>query len=210
VHVAGADGPESFDAAIVATPAPHAARLTEAFDPALAAELANIHYAGTAVVSVCYRRDQVAHPLDGFGFVVPAVENRRILAGSFSSNKYEGRAPDGQVLLRVFVGGALQPELAQLPDDDLLQLVQEEFGQLLGVRGDPLVHEISRWTEHMAQYHVGHLELARGIQQRVEALPGLALAGNAYNGVGVPLCIHSGEKAAEKILGQEDPAGLKS
>lgn len=199
----GKQSSESFDAVIVATPAPKASRLVEPADPQLAAELSGIEYTGTAVVSVAYRREQIAHALDGFGFVVPAIENRRILAGSFSSNKYEGRAPDGTVLLRVFVGGACQGELAQLPDDDLKSLVAEEFAELLGAVGEPVACEISRWTEHMAQYHVGHIERVARIERRVGELPNLELAGNAYHGVGVPYCIRSGEQAAERVLGVE-------
>ena len=125
---------ELFDAAIIATPARQSAVLLREFDPTLANLLSDIPYAGAAVVSVGYRADQLARPLDGFGYVVPAIERRKVLAVSFASMKYPGRAPDGCVLLRVFIGGALQPELANLPDDELLAIAQQEVEEILGVR----------------------------------------------------------------------------
>jgi oxygen-dependent protoporphyrinogen oxidase len=101
--------------------------------------------------------------------------------------------------LRVFIGGALQPELANLPDDKLLAIAQGELAEVLGVRGEPLVKQIGRWQGAMPQYHVGHLDLVAQIEARTAAHSGLELAGNAYRGVGVPQCIHSGETAAERI-----------
>jgi oxygen-dependent protoporphyrinogen oxidase len=146
------------------------------------------------------RRDQVAHPLDGFGFVVPAIESRRIIAGSMASVKFPGRAPEGKVLLRVFVGGALQPELGELPDDAIRKIVLDELGELLGLRGEPEFFEVARWLGMMPQYHVGHLDLVRQIEARAAAIAHFALAGNAYRGVGVPFCIKSGEHAAERVV----------
>lgn len=200
VSIGGVPDPETFDAVIVAAPAPKAAELLAEVDPGLARDLGSIQYAGSAVVSVCYRRDQIDHALDGFGFVVPAIENRRILAGSFSSNKFAGRAPKGHTLIRVFVGGATQAELIDLPDDQLRTLVHEELTDLLGIHGEPMICEISRWGEKLPQYHVGHVDLVKRIEQRAGELPNFQLAGNAYHGVGVPHCIHSGEQAAENIL----------
>lgn len=191
--------PEVFDAVILACPAPLAAALLRQVDSELAALLANIPYAGCAVAVTAYRRDQVEHPCNGSGFVVPIVENRRILAGSFSSQKFAGRAPPDRVLMRIFVGGALQPQLADLPDDDIRRLVLQELADLVGARGEPEFCEIVRWRAMMPQYHVGHLDLVAKIEQRAAGIPGLALAGNAYRGVGIPFCIKSGEQAAERI-----------
>jgi len=131
---------------------------------------------------------------------VPAIENRQIIAGSFASVKFPGRAPDGKLLIRVFVGGALQPELGQLPDDEIRRIVLQELQELIGLSGEPEFCEIARWLEHMPQYHVGHLDLVRQIEERAATIPHFALAGNAYRGVGVPFCIHSGEQAAEQLL----------
>jgi oxygen-dependent protoporphyrinogen oxidase len=199
--VAGDGSADGFDAVIVATQAYQAAPLLRPFRPALAAELEAIAYAGTAVVSVCYRRDQIRHPLDGFGFVSPFIENRAIIAGSFLSQKYAGRAPEGMVLIRVFVGGARRPELVTEREDRLVALVHGELAELLGITGAPVSHLISRWERRMPQYAVGHQERVGRIDKEVAALPGLALAGSAYRGVGVPYCIHSGEQAAAKVIG---------
>ena len=195
------EAPNLFNAVIVATPAHRAARLLGSIDAELAAELASIPYAGCAIALVGYRREQVRHPLDGFGFVAPEIERRRILACSFSSNKFPDRAPPGQVLLRVFVGGARQPELMELDDDAMRRLVTEELADLLGISGSPTRFELCRWTEAMPQYHLGHRELVDRIEARAAGIAGLALAGNAYRGVGIPDCIHSGELAAERIAG---------
>jgi protoporphyrinogen/coproporphyrinogen III oxidase len=192
--------PESFDALVIAAPAPAAAELLSNVDRDLTRELRHIEYAGSAVVCITYPRSQIEHRLDGFGFVVPAVERRRIIATSFASVKFAGRAPDDRVLFRVFVGGALQPELLKLSDDQLQRLVREELAELLGARGEPDFAIVARWSGVMPQYHVGHIDRVARIESRVEKLPGLQLAGNAYHGVGIPHCIHSGERAAERLF----------
>ncbi|HWA99429.1 MAG TPA: protoporphyrinogen oxidase [Pirellulales bacterium] len=190
---------ELFDAVILATPAPVAARQLAAVAPELSTELAQIAYAGSAVVVLGYRQEQFARPLAGFGFVVPEIERRDILAVSYSSQKYEGRAPEGRALLRVFIGGATRPELIDRPDHELQRIAERELGELLGVRGAPELVEVVRWHGAMPQYHLGHIERLARIQRLAAALPGLALAGNAYQGVGIPHCVHSGEAAAERM-----------
>jgi oxygen-dependent protoporphyrinogen oxidase len=189
----------SFDRLIVATRAPKAAELLAGVDEPLAADLAKIPYAGCSVVVTGYRREQFAHHLEAFGVVAPAIEKRRVLAISFSSNKYAHRAPDDCVLVRVFIGGACQPLLNDLPDEQLKQITAEELGDLVGARGAPLFSEVKRWSGAMAQYHVGHPQLVDKIEQRAAGIAGLELAGGAYRGVGVPNCIHSGEQAAQRI-----------
>jgi protoporphyrinogen/coproporphyrinogen III oxidase len=191
------EGGTEFDAVILATPAPATARLLSTVDSSLASELATIEHAGSAIVVLVYDKSQIAHPLDTFGFVVPAIENRRILSASFSSMKFPGRAPDGKVLIRVFLGGALQPEMVQKPDDELVQIASEELADLLGIGGQPSLTKIFRWHEAMPQYHLGHLDRLKRIKGRIAELPGIALAGNAFTGVGIPQCIRSGEQAAE-------------
>lgn len=201
---------ESFDAVILAVPAPDAAPLLTPVHAGLGEALAGIAYAGTAVVSVCYDRAQIRHALDGFGFVSPIIEKRTILAGSFLSQKYAGRAPEGRVLIRAFVGGALRPELVSRPDAELLGLVAGDLRDLLGTTGEPLTHHIARWPRKMPQYAVGHLDRVAALERLAAELPGFALAGNAYRGVGVPYCIHSGEMAAERVLGIPRPAPKSS
>lgn len=193
---------ETFDAVIVAAPARHAARLLEGIDATLATELSGIEHAGAAVIALAYDRAQIAHPLDGFGFVVPLVERLHILSGSFSSVKYPGRAPEGKVLCRAFLGGACQRELLDHDDATLRRIAHEELARLLGIAGTPILSEVVRWSNTMPQYHVGHVERVARIEAAAAKHRGLALAGNAYRGVGVPQCIQSGEQAAERTLAQ--------
>jgi protoporphyrinogen/coproporphyrinogen III oxidase len=189
-----------FDDLIIAAPGAVCSRLLERVDSELASLVGRIPHAGCCVAMVGARRDKIVHPLDGFGFVVPAIERRRIIACSMASVKFPGRAPEGKVLLRVFVGGALQPELNELPDDDLRNIVTEELSELIGLSGEPEFCEIARWPGMMPQYHVGHLKLVSQIEERAAAIPHFALAGNAYRGVGIPFCIRSGQQAAERVL----------
>lgn len=200
----GDSSPQLFDALILATPSPVAARLLKPIAPELGADLAVIEHSGTAILSVGYSTDQIGHPLDGMGAVVPAVENSPILAISFSSRKYPHRAPDGKDIVRVFVGGARRPDLAEMDDDRLRPLVLGELAKLLRIRGEPSYCQIAHWPATMPQYHVGHKDLVARIETRVAALPNLHLAGNAYHGVGLPDCIHSGEQAAERALHDTD------
>lgn len=192
--------PLAADAVVVAVPAPAAAGIVAAVDPALAADLAAIEYAGSAVVSLGFPRDRVAHPLDAAGMVVPRVAGRRALAVSFSSAKFPGRAPAGCVLVRVFVGGALDPETARLPDADLATLAREEVAALIGARGEPLLVQIDRWRGAMPQYHVGHLDRVTRIERAAAQIGGFALAGAAYRGVGIPQVIASGQAAAAAVM----------
>jgi protoporphyrinogen/coproporphyrinogen III oxidase len=196
----GRVGPESFDAVILATPSHVAASLLGPVDVELARMLSSIEHSGTAILSVGYERGQVAHPLDGMGAVVPGVENSPILACSFSSQKYPHRAPEGRVLLRVFAGGARRPELAEMVDDQLRPLLLGEIERLLGIEGRPVYENIAHWPRTMPQFHVGHKQLVARIFDRVAKLPSLALAGNAFQGVGIPHCIHSGQQAADRVL----------
>jgi protoporphyrinogen/coproporphyrinogen III oxidase len=187
------------DAVVLATPAHQSARLLDACDARLAAELREIPYASSATVSLAYRSDQIPRPLDSFGFVVPLVEARAIVACTYSSVKYPGRAPDGHVLLRAFVGGALQQELFDQDDAAMAASVRRELRELLGITGDPVLTRIHRHPQAMPQYRVGHLDRMARIDSALAQHPGLALAGNAYRGVGIPDCIHSGELAAEAV-----------
>jgi oxygen-dependent protoporphyrinogen oxidase len=195
----GADQPAIFDSLLTTAPAPKAAELLAKVSPALAMELRAIPYAGSCVVALGYHRDQFARPPQGFGLVVPAIEGRRIIAVSHSSNKFPGRAPDDSVLLRVFVGGALQPELADLPDEQLLRITEAELRDLYGLQGSPRIARIARWERAMPQYHLGHVERIARIEALAAQLPGLALAGAAYRGVGIPQCCAEGERAVEKL-----------
>jgi oxygen-dependent protoporphyrinogen oxidase len=168
-------------------------------EPNLSGHIAGIEHVSTAVVCLGLKRSQVKHPLNAFGCVIPAVENRKLLAISFTNVKFPARAPDDCVLIRAFTGGALQPELAALPDDELMETVLSDLGDLLGVSGTPISSVIVRWPRTTPQYHIGHLQRVAEIEASLESLPGFAIAGNAYRGVGMPQCIRSGWLAADRI-----------
>ena len=200
-RVTTADG-NAFEAdrVIVATESHATARLTRYLDPSLANLLEEITYASAATVSLGYRRADVPHPLDGFGFVVPRTEGRALLAGTFSSVKYPGRAPEGHVLIRGFLGGMLNPRMLLEEDDALITRAREDLRAALGITAAPTLTRLYRWPASMPQYRVGHLSRIDTIERRVAGLPGLVLAGAAYRGVGLADCVHSGEAAAEAAL----------
>lgn len=193
------------DALVLAPEAHQAARMLRYVDPALTHLLEGIPHASSATVSLAYRRADVQHPLDGFGFVVPHAERRPIIACTFSSVKYAGRAPDGHVLLRVFLGGALNEGVLQGDDTTLVRTAREQIGPLLGITAEPELARVARHARAMPQYHVGHAARAAAIEQAVSRHPGLRLVGGAYRGVGIADCVRSGEEAAERLL--EETAG---
>jgi oxygen-dependent protoporphyrinogen oxidase len=188
------------DAVCLSLPAPQAGQLLTDVEATLATALQDIQYASSAIVNIACKRTDVAHPLHSMGFVVPAVEKRAYIACSFSSVKFAARAPQDQVLLRAFVGGALQAEQLTLSDAELQRAVYQDLRQLLGISGEPLFMSVTRHQEAMPQYHVGHLDRVARIETLAQRLPGLVLAGNAYHGVGIPDCIHSAEMAAQALL----------
>lgn len=188
------------DAVCLATPAYATSRLLESVSPELSRSLNTIEYASSATVNLVYRREDITHPLDGFGFVVPAVEKRTLLACTFSSVKYPGRAGAGTVLVRAFVGGALFPEAYEMPDDRMLAGVGRDLRDLIGVRADPVDSVITRWPRSMPQYNVGHLERVTRLEEEAGRHATLALAGAAYRGVGIPDCVRSGEAAGERLV----------
>jgi len=185
------------DAVIVATETHAASRLLRYVDPPLATMLETIPYASSATVSLGYRRADVPHPLDGFGFVVPRAEHRDLLACTFSSVKYPGRAPERHVLIRCFVGGALNAAALERSDDEIVERVRRELGEALGITAAPMLTRVARHPASMPQYAVGHLTTVETIERRLAAIPGLLLAGGGYRGVGIADCVRSGEAAAD-------------
>jgi oxygen-dependent protoporphyrinogen oxidase len=188
------------DAVVLATPAFRAGQLLAFTAHDAADELKRISYASTATVNLAYRRQDFPHELDSFGFVVPAVERRKIMACTFSSLKYPRRAPDGRILLRAFVGGALQRELFNDDDAIMEKNVREELASLLGVTTRPIFARIYRHPNSMPQYHIGHEGRIKRIETSLSEFSTLALAGSAYRGVGISDCVRTGEEAAESIV----------
>jgi protoporphyrinogen/coproporphyrinogen III oxidase len=188
------------DGVVLAADAQATARIVRYLDPSLAGLLGEIPLASAATISLGYRRADVPHPLDGFGFVVPRTEGRALLAATFSSVKYPGRAPDAHVLLRGFVGGALHAEILAEDDASLVARARTELREALGITAPPVLVRVARWPASMPQYHVGHLARVAAIERRLEFGPGLALAGSAYRGVGIADCVRSGEAATERLL----------
>lgn len=192
------------DAVVLAAPAWAVADLLgEAgggLDPAAATQLRAIPHVSSATVSVGYRAADLPHPLGGYGYVVPRAEARPVLACTWTSTKWAHRAPEGRVLLRAFVGRAGQPDPTALDDGELLGLARAEFREVLGLTAEPVLARVFRWPRGMPQYTLGHLDRVAAIEARAAGLPGLAVAGNAYRGVGLPDCIRSGEAAADAVL----------
>lgn len=189
------------DEIILATPPAQAARLLETLDSESAAELQRIRTVSTATVSLGFALplDGVQRPMDGFGFVIPASENRRILACTWSSMKFPERAPDGHALMRVFIGGARGEQWLDRDDEGLVALALEELESIWGLTSSPVVSRVYRWPNGNPQYDVGH---AQRMQEMMESLaarvPGIHLAGSGYRGIGLPDCIASGRGAAQR------------
>ena len=191
----------AVNAVILATPAFQTAKILSTEASETANELQQISYASTATVSLAYRREDFPRAPDSFGFVVPAKEQRRIMACTFSSLKYPGRALADKILLRAFVGGALQAELFGADNGTMEKNVRDELANLLGVGAPPIFVRIWRHPSSMPQYHVGHETLIKRIEASLSQFSTLALAGSAYHGVGISDCVRTGEEAAEKIMG---------
>jgi oxygen-dependent protoporphyrinogen oxidase len=191
---------DQFHAVIVALPALAAAKLLSTCSPALSAELAAIGYSSSITVGLGYDRKVRQSLPPGFGFLVPRSEGKRLLAATFVHNKFPHRAPDDRALLRCFFAGSNAENIWQLSDDAIVAIVRNELQQILGLRAAPLFARVYKWKSAMAQYGVGHLERLDRIARLRQQLPGLALAGNGYRGIGVPDCVRSGSEAAKQVL----------
>ena len=188
------------DAVVLATPAWASGDLLRNVAPLPAADLSSIEYVSTATCSLAFRKDRVSHDLTGFGFVVPRAEQRPVMATTFSSSKFPGRAPEGHVLLRSFLGRAGIEAAAQLDDDEMVKVVRGEIREILGIGAEPEFAEIFRWPRGMPQYRVGHVDLVARIEAQVAKVPGIELAGGAYHGIGIGDCLREGAAAAERAL----------
>jgi oxygen-dependent protoporphyrinogen oxidase len=195
----GASG-HTFEArsVILAAPAYVTASLLRGIDTALAALCDTVPYASTATVAFGYRRDQVAHPMQGTGFVVPRVERRALMAGTWVSSKWPGRAPEGHVLLRGFLGGGRDPQRLDRSDEELIADARGELTTLLGISGEPVFARLFRWTRQSPQYEVGHLDRVAAIDERLASISGLYVAGSGFHAIGIPDCIADGRETAAR------------
>lgn len=194
------DGWLPADRVVLACEAHRAAALAASLQPAISDLLAAVPYSSSMTVALGFRREAFARPLRGFGFLVPKRERRRLVACTWVGTKFPYRVPEGLVLLRCFLGGTDQPEILSETDQDVIASVLEELGAIVGISSQPLFTRVFRWPRSMAQYPVGHQQRLEELNARLEALPGLYLAGNAYQGIGIPDCIRTGKQAAEAIL----------
>lgn len=186
------------DAVILAVPAYVAARLVRKVAPAAVAPLRQIRYVSTGTISLAYRRAQIDHPLNGFGLVIPRSEERPINAITWTSTKFDHRAPDDHVLLRVFFGGSRNPQMMDVSDGELVRTVRDELHALMGIDAEPLFHRIYRWYEANPQYDVGHLDRVDAIEAALPA--GVYVSGSPYRGIGIPDCVRQAQETAAALV----------
>ncbi len=193
--------PISARTVVLATPAFATSALLHRTAPDLATALGKIPFVSTAIVTLAYAASQIDRKLDGSGYVSPRAEGGPVVACSWTSSKFTHRAPPGRVLLRLFIGRAGQDDVVNEPRDTLVDLARQEVAVTMGARGKPLLARVTAWPNALPQYNVGHLDRITQIEAAVARIPGLALAGASYKGVGIPDCIQSGWDAAEKVGG---------
>lgn len=198
--VESAFGHEKFDGIILALPAWASAGLLRPIDRLVSDLLAEIPYSSSVTITMGYTMEDLRSLPPGFGFLVPPTEKRSMLACTFVHAKFAGRIPPDKGVLRCFLGGAGKDHLLDETDARLTEMVLGELGEILGLRAKPTFVRIYRSRHAMAQYSVGHLERVQAVRENIAALPGFALAGNAYQGIGVPDCIRTGQEAAETVL----------
>ena len=190
---------EEFDGVVFALPAYVCADLLQSSAPQqFSSDLRQIPYSSSVTVALAYDEDIRVPP--GFGFLVPRSEGKRILACTFVHQKFAGRAPGSKALLRCFLGGSRDEQILHSTDKELEAIVRRELGEILGLSATPLFTRIYRWPKAIAQYLVGHKAIVDRIKSMLSEVPGLALAGNAYGGIGIPDCLRSGSEAAMKVL----------
>jgi oxygen-dependent protoporphyrinogen oxidase len=191
---------DAFDGVILAVPAYHAASLLSMCCPELSAELAGIEYSSSITVGLGYDRAVRESLPPGFGFLVPRSEGKRLLAATFVHNKFPHRAPGDRALLRCFLAGSNAASVWNSSDEEIVAVVRNDLRQILGLNAEPLFARVYKWKSAMAQYAVGHLDRLDRIERLRQQLPGVALAGNAYRGIGVPDCVRSGREAVKQVL----------
>jgi len=201
--LARADEAEEYSAraVVAALPAKAFSRVFESFPGTFPGEVPGIPYADVAVVSMGFRRDQVEHPLDGFGFLAPEVEGRYVLGCLFPSSLFPDRAPSGHVALSAFVGGSMHPDRAAEDTDRLLSRTVKDIGPLLGISGDPTLCRVERWRPAIPQYEVGHGRFVESALRFEEENPGVFVSGNLLYGISVADCIRNASELVPRVAG---------
>jgi oxygen-dependent protoporphyrinogen oxidase len=199
LHIKGRD-PVRCDAVIATAPSYAASQLVSGLDPGLADMLLQIPYTSTVTVSVAFRKADIRHPMNGFGFVVPRVEKRGIMASTWTSVKFPYRAPEDAHLIRCFLGGAKNPDVISLTDDEIVLIALKELRAIMGIDARPMFARVYKWPRSMPQYTVGHEERVQGILERLKAHNGLYLTGSAYKGIGISDNIRNAEATAKAVL----------
>lgn len=207
--VATDSGEEIFDALIISTPAESAANLIENLDRNLSAQLKQIYYPPVAMVFFGVKKESLAQNLDGFGFLIPSSERRKILGTIWNSAVFENRAPDGYHLLTTFVGGARNADLFEKSDDELFEIVFDELKSILGLRVKPEMTHIKRWRKAIPQYLLGYERIENGIEEFERANRGIYFCSNFYKGISVGDCVKNAYKTAEEISREQTRKGTK-
>ena len=193
---------DHFDAVIIAAPAHAAAAVLQSADENLARELASINYSSSVTLTLGYDEKVRRSLPPGFGFLVPRSAGHRMLAATFVHNKFPHRAPENRAIVRCFLGGARDEAILNQTEDQILAIARDDLRQIIGLTAEPIFTRVYKWKSAMAQYSVGHLERLQRIEALRLKIPGLALAGNGFTGIGVPDCVRSGTEAATKVLSE--------
>ncbi|HUI29899.1 MAG TPA: protoporphyrinogen oxidase [Candidatus Acidoferrales bacterium] len=194
----------NFDSVVLSTPSFAAAEIVKSWLPALSGELAKIKYPPVAVAVLGYGKEQVKTDLRGFGFLVPEIENRKILGTIWSSSIFPNRAPDGFVEFTTFVGGSRQPKVIRSSPEEIAKIAHEENSALMKIEGMPAFQSVSKWEKAIPQYNIGHLSIMDAVSHVESLHKGFYICSNYRDGISVADCIANGKKTAEAIL-----AGVK-
>lgn len=188
------------DSVVICTPAYSASTIFRSLNRSLHEKLLTIPYASTSTISMSFKRSQIKKSIDGFGFVVPKAEGKRIIGSTWSSIKWAGRAPDDELLLRCFVGGSLHEKLLEKTDEEVMTMVLEDLKSIMDIEGEPVMSRMFRYKKAMPQYTIGHEERVEGIEFELKEHQGLFLTGSAYHGIGISDTVREAESTAKKVL----------
>jgi oxygen-dependent protoporphyrinogen oxidase len=202
-YIAELEGNDALEADIIitATPAYTTSKMIKELDPEISQKLLEIPYVPISVVALGYNRKELNHPLDGFGFLVARNEKRKIIGCLWTSSIFPGRAPEGKYLFRIMIGGAMQPELALLSKDQLINIAKGELMEIMGIDAEPIFAKVFRHEKGIPQYTLGHKKRLEIIEKRLNKHPGLFMTGNAFRGVGINYCTADAYLTSQKVVG---------